>query len=195
MAILLAAPLGYWRVHHPVKKQWDFVLPLIGAVALTGLVVFLPNAPSAFGPAGYIVGLQNLYAILGGFFVAALTLVATADSKSLSSRLAGFPATTFGTETAPITRRRFLCLLFGYLAFSSFALYVIGFFAGMLAPSFGAILGDQASWWLSLVFLGLYNFWLCHTFVATLVGLYYFTDRLQRPDVTLEHGHDPVPAE
>jgi hypothetical protein len=49
---------------------------------------------------------------------------------------------------------------------------------------------------LSIAFLLFYNFWLSHVLVSTLVGLYYFTDRLQRPDAELERpAADPVAAE
>lgn len=85
-------------------------------------------------------------------------------------------------EQVPLTRQRFLALLFGYLAFSAFALYAIGFVAMLIAPGLKTMLPALAHPWLSGLFLLLYNFWLCHLFVATLIGLYYFTDRLQRPD-------------
>ncbi|HEX7822778.1 MAG TPA: hypothetical protein VF463_19420 [Sphingobium sp.] len=95
-----------------------------------------------------------------------------------------------------IRRRRFLCLLFGYLAFSCFGLYLLGFTATLLAPGAGAasIGTPTARAILSGLFLLLYNFWLCHMCVSTLVGLYYFTDRLQRPDAERE-ARNPTAAE
>jgi preprotein translocase subunit SecG len=183
---MLLSPLKYWQVRHPVKRLWDIVLPGLAAVVLTVLLQVWPKIPSPFGAGGYLAGLQNLFAILGGFFVAALTLISTSESKALNQPLAGWPRVTFGNEKTAIGRRRFLCLLFGYLAFSCFGLYLMGFAAVLLAPG----IDDVGVRWLpnvgSSAFLLVYNFWLSHMFVTTLVGLYYFTDRLQRPDAERE---------
>lgn len=193
---MLLAPLRYWRVHHPVKFVWDLVIPSLGAVALTFLLVTWPHTVGIYVANGYLAGLQQLYAILGGFFVAALTLLSTADTKALSQPLSGHPKVTFGRETAPLERRRFLCLLFGYLAFSCFALYAAGFFAMLLAPGMREMVSDGWRMALSAAFLFFYNFWLSHMVVSTLVGLYYFTDRLQRPDTHIERRKlNDVPAE
>lgn len=179
---MLLAPLHYWRIRHPVKRYWDLVLPGVGAIMLTGVLNLWPHVASPYAPNGFIAGLQNLYAILGGFFVAALTLLSTADSKSLSQPLSGSPPPTFGDETVPLQRRRFLCLLFGYLAFSAFGLYATGFLATLLVPGARTFLGPDARTAASVAFIFGYSFWLSHVFVTTLVGLYYFTDKLQKPD-------------
>jgi hypothetical protein len=193
---MLLAPLRYWQIRHPVKGMWDFLFPGIGAVCLTSALLLWPSVPSPYTSTGYLGGLQNMYAILGGFFVAALTLLSTADSRALRQPLAGTPPPKFGTETAPLDRRRFLCLLFGYLAFSAFGLYALGFIATLLAPGAREIFSGPARTIASAVFLFGYNFWLSHVFVSTMVGLYYFTDRLQRPNPELIRDTDEFrPAE
>ncbi len=179
---MLLAPLQYWRIRHPVKAIWDILLPLCGSLCLTAALLFWPSIPSPYAAGGFLTGLLNLYAILGGFFVAALTLLSTADTQALRQPLAGSPPPKFGSEALPLERRRFLCLLFGYLAFSSFGLYALSFGATLLAPGAHILLPYVARKAISWAFLLFYNFWLCHVFVSTLVGLYYFTDRLQRPD-------------
>lgn len=184
--LLLFSPLLYWRVHHPVKKMWDVVLPTGGSLILTGILAFWPRMTSPYAPGGYLAGLQNIYAVLGGFFVAALTLIATTDTKILSQPMAGSPRVTFGNEVAAIGRRRFLCLLFGYLAFSCFGLYGVGFVVSLIAPGARVILTGEFKKLASVLFLLFYNFWLSHMFISTLVGLYYFTDRLQRVDPVVE---------
>lgn len=190
---MLLAPLKYWQIRHPVKRRWDMVLPSVGAVVLTLLIRLWPAVPSPFTPTGYLAGLQSLYAILGGFFVAALTLLSTANSEALLQPLGGTPRITYGQEIAPLERRRFLCLLFGYLSFSCFALYGLGFVANMLAPGMRVLFIPEFRYWLGTVFLAVYNFWLVHLFISTMIGLYYFTDRLQRADPTLVR--DALPAE
>lgn len=132
--------------------------------------------------------MQNLFAILGGFFVSALTLVATSSTPGLLQPLTGSPPIRLRGQSRQITRQRFLALLFGYLAFSAFALYAIGFLAILVAPGVKAMTALALHPWLAGIFLALYDFWLIHLFVATLVGLYYFTDRLPRPDPEIVRG-------
>ena len=185
---LLLAPLRYWDIRHPVKWAWDVTLPGIGSVMLTSVLMFWPAIPSAFAAGGLLSSLQNLFAILGGFFVSALTLVATSSAPGLLQPLTGSPPIRMRGQSREITRQRFLALLFGYLAFSAFALYAIGFLAILVAPGVKALTAAAFQPWLAATFLGLYNFWLVHVFIATLVGLYYFTDRLPRPDPEIIRG-------
>lgn len=182
---MLLAPMRYWKVRHPAKRHWDVTLPLIGAAVLTAALMFWPQLPSPYGATGFLAGLQNLYAILGGFFVAALTLVSTASADSLDRPLSGTPKVTFGLEETPLDRRRFLCLLFGYLAFSCFGLYLAGLVADLIVPGLRTMIPHELQRWCSGAFLFIYTFWLSHVFTSTLVGLYYFTDRLPRRDVEI----------
>lgn len=179
---MLLTPLRYWSIQHPVKRRWDLTMPAIGAVGLTGALLFWPSIPSPYATGGFLSSLQNLFAILGGFFVSALTLVATSSTPGLLQPLAGSPPVRLKGQTVPLTRQRFLSLLFGYLAFSAFEIYAVGFFAIMIAPGTKAFTPAWSHVWISAGFLLGYTFWLSHVFVATMVGLYYFTDRLQRPD-------------
>jgi hypothetical protein len=189
---MLLAPLRYWKVRHPTKTVWDVALPMVASIGLTAVLLFWPRVGSAFGSSGFLAGLQNLYAILGGFFVTALTLISTTESKSLSQPLAGYPPITFGQAPAPLERRRFLCLLFGYLAFSCFALYVIGLLVNLLADGARELLPAAVHPIAAGLFLLVYNFWVCHVFIATLVGLYYFTDRISRPDPEIIRDRDSL---
>lgn len=179
---MLLAPLRYWSIQHPVKRRWDVAFPATSAVALTAVLLFWPSVPSSFGAGGFLSSLQNMFAILGGFFVSALTLVSTSSTPGLLQPLSGSPPVRLAGQSMPLTRQRFLALLFGYLAFSAFALYAAGFVAMLAAPGVKALTPAAAHLWLAGAFLLVYNFWLSHVFIATMVGLYYFTDRLQRPD-------------
>lgn len=195
MATLLA-PLIYLRVKQPMKRRYDLVIPSAGALSLTGLLIVWPGHASIFGSEGFLHNLQSLFAILGGFFVAALTLLSTSDSPVLKAPLAGWPAATLRGIDGPLSRKRFLCLLFGYLAFSAFSLYAIGMVAMLIAPGLKPLVAPAWRSPISAAFLLPYGFWLTHMFISTLIGLYYFTDRLQRPDNTiLEKERQRVSAE
>jgi len=183
---LFLSPLRYWFIQHPAKQWWDFALPGAGTMCLTGALLFWPAVPSAYSAGGFLSSLQSLFAILGGFFVSALTLISTSSSTALSQPLAGTPPVRLKGEALPLTRQRFLALLFGYLAFSAFALYALGFMAIFLAPGMKTMIAPAMYKWVSALFLLGYNFWLSHLFVSTMIGLYYFTDRLQRPDPEIQ---------
>lgn len=192
----LLAPLKYLKITNSAKRVYDLALPVAGATGLTCLLLVWPGEADIFGENGFLAGLQDFVAIIGGFFVAALTLVNTTSSASLDAPVSGTPRLVMTGQAEPITRKQLLCFLFGYLAFSAFCLYAIGLLAMLVAPGIKEVLAAGWEFPAKLAFVGAYTLWLSHVFVATLFGLYYFTDRLQRPDTTVRAAaHRPVPAE
>jgi hypothetical protein len=81
-----------------------------------------------------------------------------------------------------LTRRRFLCLMFGYLAFVSLLLYLVGVGAMISAESVKALLPLAWRWWTRSAFVLLYVFVFANLLVTTLLGLYYMADRIHRHD-------------
>ena len=194
----LLTPMKYVLVRHSSGASYNVILPGSIAIILTvGLTVWPGHAVIA-GEKGYLPQLQNLMTILGGFFVAALTLITTNQNPVLLNPVGGISPPTLAGETKPLSRRRFLAYLFGYLAFSSFGLVCLSIAANLIAPAIGAVVSTEAKWWLKLGFLAIYNFWLGHVAVATLLGLFYFTERLQIADPVVKAAKPsgrPTPAE
>lgn len=168
--------------------MWDFVYPAIStAIALIAIYVF-PKVGNVFGTSGsYITGLTSILVVLGGFFVASLTLVATAPSTILDSPLLGHPQITLGRSARILSRRAFLCYLFGYLSFSCFFLVMIGYSSTLLAPGLNSsTFVANHKYLFEIPFIGVFTFWVFQVFFATLVGLYYFSERLAKIDPIIE---------
>lgn len=178
---MLFAPLKYFSIHHPVKGRWDVVIPILLGTAMTVFVFVWPAVSSPFSEKGYINGLQSMYAILGGFFITSLTVITSIGNENLDESMQGFPVVSIGKEKDPMSRRRFLGFLFGYLSFSCFVFYLIGIFVPIIVPGAAILIPNYLHNFVSIVFVLFYNVALVHLFVTTLLGLYYFSDRLQRP--------------
>jgi hypothetical protein len=179
----LIKPLAYIRIKHPTKVYFDWWLPL--GFAVLGWLFFycVVGSPSLFGPEGLITGVNGLLQVLVGFYIAALAAIATFQKPGMDDKMAGDPVTLEEdyrghTLLVELTRRRFLCYLFGYLSLISLTLY----FSGVLAvASRHAIAAKILPEYLEIVkFAGLflYLFVLANMFVTTLLGLYYMAHRL-----------------
>jgi hypothetical protein len=132
---------------------------------------------------------------LGGFFIAALTVIVSQDHPLLRETMNGSKKPYIPGEGEPLTRARFLSLLFGYLSFSSFLLMAVIFSVETLAPALRNDVGHIAWTIIKVASLGIIFFWLFHMFVATMIGLHYFSDRLYRSDGKAKFGKPLPPAE
>jgi hypothetical protein len=194
----LLTPLKYLTIRYQQKVWYDIVWPIVFGAGLTWLIVFWASPSPVFGKDGYLASLQNLLTILGGFFVAALTLITTADIAILKEPVSGTNPPRLPNETAPLSRKRFLAYLFGYLATSSFLLVAAALVANLVAPALSQKISVAARLYVKAAGIGLFNVWLAHVFVSTMLGMYYFTERLQVSDrkarVNKPHGK-PTPLE
>ncbi len=191
--MILLTPLKYLKIQHRSKLAYDVVLPILLGGALTWLVVFWADSTPIFGKDGYLSSLQNLLTILGGFFVAALTLITTADLAVLREPISDVKPPKLPNEDSPLSRKRFLAYLFGYLATSSFLLVGITIILNLAAPTASEKLPRIAHDILKMISISVFNFWLAHVFIATMLGMYYFTERLQISDRKPRVGRPDAP--
>jgi hypothetical protein len=184
----LIVPLNYLRITHPEKIKFDLIFPAVFAC-----LFFLPAFSAQFradvaSSIDLVSRSSDLLSILTGFFIAALAAVATFGGEEMNQQMPGsspmlLPRRHGGPE--PLSRRRFLCYLFGYLAFTSLAIYMAGFVfyalqKYVIVPHF-----PDALVWTFLVFWGLYGFAVGNLLSNTLLGLFYLTDRIHRPNHAL----------
>lgn len=89
---------------------------------------FAPVRPDIFGDHGIVQGVNGLLQILTGFYIASLAAVATFNKQSMDEVMPGEPpiVDVRGGKIEQLTRRRFVCSMFGYLAFISLFVYLIG---------------------------------------------------------------------
>lgn len=196
MAARLLSPVNYLRVKHLKKTKYDWWLPIGMAVAATAIVEALPVQPNLLGAKGIIASFKGLLEILPGFYIASLAAIATFHKRDMDRPMPEQPPTleiTYRGHPFQLTlsRRRFLSLLFGYLAFMSLFIYLAGIVAEILAPSVGVWLkelsaatptvGPYVQQGMRIFALVTYFFLLSNMFVTTLLGLYYLADRIHEP--------------
>ncbi len=190
----LLSPLYYLMIFHERKSHYDLTVPAIFAVLTTAAFVLLPVSPRLLGEQGVLKEFQTLLSFLAAFFLAALAAVATFNKPSLDTLMAGEPPTLWVQRSgyfvlARLTRRQFVCYLFGYLSFVSMALFLI--IAGLNAARPSIWLIPQSDWytWSKAAMVCLGSFVLWNMICTTLLGLYYLSERIHREaDQPKENG-------
>ncbi|CCU70928.1 hypothetical protein [Thalassolituus oleivorans] len=183
----LFTPLNYIRIRRGTVKMWyDWYMP----TAISGMVVMILISTdwsiNTFGSNGLIEQVVELLKMLIGFYIASLAAVSTFPSAVLNQGLAGESATLKskrrGKEIViPLSRRRFLSYLFGYLAFMSLVLFISGMAINLLTPLAKVHISSSIIPWVKGVVAFIYLFWVSNILVSTLLGLHYLTDRIHRP--------------
>src|SRR6266481_5305479 len=117
-------PLRYFRLVNDEKRHIDFFPTLILALLITAPFVVLHDTPF-FHKDGFLDKLLVLTSALTGFYVAALVAAATFSHPDLDKVFKAGPVALITRDadgkkiTEHLTRREFVCTIFGYLAFSS----------------------------------------------------------------------------
>lgn len=190
-------PLYYLRISHPEKAKFDLILPVIfWAIACSALLSsdFVADAMTKLK---ILDSLGSFIGLLAGFFIASLAAVATFGSEDMDEEMPG-PLTLAHVRNAvqhleKLSRRRFLSFLFGYLAFLSLLLYVIGVAFTIGYPYLVlAHFGEHAGFVFG-VFWAVYSFILSTVLSNTLLGLFYLTDRMHRPNGGVRFGNVATP--
>ena len=136
----LSTPLRYLSIRHEIKARFDWGWPLFLTVVTMLIFWLLPVTPPILGETGFMKGIRELIALFAAFFVVALAAVATFSRESLDLPMEGTTPTLNGRD---LSRRQFVCYLFGYLAVISFALFLAAVLAQVLAPSLRADLSPR----------------------------------------------------
>lgn len=186
----LLTPMRYLRIRQGVslfksKAVYDWALPIIIAVPAT--YVGYKYSDGIFSEKGVVGGFQKLLEILVPFYIAALSAVATFAREGLDDPMKGHPATlsirhSHGDWVEHIlTRRQFICYLFGYLAFLSLMLFVGILFLNLISQKSGVAVHDALGEFLpyakvALIYVFMLPIW--QMIVTTLLGVYFMSERL-----------------
>ncbi|MCO6410123.1 hypothetical protein [Hoeflea alexandrii] len=180
----LFVPLRYLRISHPEKIKFDLIFPVCFA-----LLISLPLLSDRFltdAKALDVLGRSSdLLSVLTGFFVAALAAVATFGNPEMDSPMTGSAPVSLNDRTGepvPLSRRRFLSYLFGYLALLSIATYILGFGFFALQSYVVDVTYPDYSTASFVVFWLVYALLLGNLLSNALLGLFYLTDRIHRPN-------------
>ena len=133
---------------------------------------------------------RSIFGILTGFSIASLAAIATFKNPNLSNFMANdgvFIVELVGVswEKRQISRREFLCIIFGYLSFVSLIIILLSsMFDVLCSPQNTShesaidacyLNGFSRIWFLPYVWL------LCSAVVVKLLGLHYLIYRMHRP--------------
>ena len=167
----LTVPLRYLSVSG--KRTIDFGLPALAALVVVATLVSFPVP--LLSEKGLLARVNELLQVLVGFYVASLAAVATFPNVALDQQVKNSTL-----DGKPLTRRRFLSLLFGYLAFGSLVLYVSGVFAMLLQPALHQV--KVACPLVVYVASFLYLAACANLVSVSLLGLYYLIEKIYEPD-------------
>jgi hypothetical protein len=153
---------------------------------------------TVFGASGLISSVVGYLQVVSGFYIASLAAVATFNQENMDKPMAGkSPVLSVRRrgrmKDEKLTRRRFLCFLFGYLAFLSVLMLFIGIGANLVAPAVSQEIDGDFGFYLKWLFAGCYIFVGYNLIFTTLLGLYYMTDRIHRKDAAFVSNKEAVP--
>jgi hypothetical protein len=165
----------YLAIRHEIKVRYDWGWPLV----LTAVTMFvfwvLPVRPHVLGEDGVLKGVREFIVLLAAFFVVALAAVATFALETLDRPMQGTTPTLYGRD---LTRRQFVCYLFGYLCVLSFALFLGCVAAQVVVPSLRVELSARVFWWVKATAGSIFTFGFWNMIVTTLLGIYFLVERV-----------------
>jgi hypothetical protein len=163
------------------------ILPMaILSFILIGPFYFIDGA-NYFHENGFLDKFGDFSGILTGFYVAALIAVATLSShfadldKKIAQGEIRYPAVE-GCKGELLTRREYVCSMFGYLAFLSLLLSLFSILAVTIVPALPRVPQD---WHARIGLIAFFGICISSLAVTTVRGLYYFVERLyaHRPGI------------
>lgn len=184
----LLRPVDYLLIRDESKWKIDFLTPLLVSMFCIVGFAFLAPRPQIFLKDGFLHQASELFAILPGFYLAALAAIATFSKSDLDNYM---PAPTPQVETRSggikmlinLTRRRYLSLMFGYLTLLSLALFILILGANAAAQSLKELIGADYKDVVVLGFMFIFFFLSWHMVIVTMFGLYQLSDRMHQPDI------------
>ena len=171
----LLAPVRYLRIRHDIKAKFDWGWP-VGLTAATMLMFWLlPVRPPILSEHGFLKGIRDLIALFAAFYVVALAAVSTFSLETLDEPMEGTTPTLDGKD---LSRREFVCFLFGYLSVLSFALFLTSVAAEIISPSLHVWLSEMALAWVRAITGALFTLGFWNMVITTLLGVWFLVERV-----------------
>lgn len=182
MLYQITRPWAYICISGHGKLLTDFIIPVCLSFVTTVLVCFASGVVNVFGAGGLISSLTAFVQNLPGFFIAALSVVATFQKKEMDYFLAP-PTPEISIKIdgrvgrIKVTRRRFLCLLFSFLTAQSIVLTILGIgLTSFAAYAKEVFIGGGL--YISLFSIFSYFFIFFQMVIVTFWGLYYLSEKM-----------------
>ena len=184
----LLQPIDYLKIKHEKKCWIDWATPLFLTALVFGVIYTLRPHVNTFGKDGLIQLMTQFIQTLPGFYIAALAIVVTMAHPNMDELIAA-PTPTIKENLGgvknkiPLTRRRFLAMLFAFLTAES----LIAVFMGLLGPILSTPIVETFK---NIPFKIIGNFYLFvflflafQMSICTLWGLHYLGSKLHKPTV------------
>lgn len=185
----ISRPWAYILINGKGKRVCDFLFPAIIAIVVTAGAIFLRGSVNYFGPGGVISGFTSFVQNLPGFFIAALSVVATFQKKEMDFLLAP-PTPEIAiridgrTGLVRLTRRRFLGLLFSFLTAQSIIITVLGIFLTAYSGYAITLIPSNIKIYIFSFAIFSYMYFVFQMLVVTLWGLYYLSERMYQGEIS-----------
>jgi len=184
----LLRPLSYLFIRDRSKIWFDFIFPGVFTLLILAGYVVIPVKPNVIaGTESIFENISQFALTMPGFFLVALSAVATFNHENMDKRLP-YPTPYVynnikGVATKiELTRRRFLCMLLGYLTYISI-LFVLGLqILKSLHPALQTIANAWQCYALNIVYLLYVSVFVFHIIFITMFSIYQMAERMHRPD-------------
>ncbi len=181
----LFRPLDFLKVKNTPRCLYQIWLPFFFAIVIVFLQNYKQDKVDIMTDDKFITKIILVLQILVPFTIAALAAVATFPSKIMEKKISGNPPPTLSRKLRghfieeELTRRRYVCLLFGYLTLLGIVLLLIGIVLPdiirllLIVPIFSQDI-------VNYVALYIFAFMTGNLLSNTLLGLFYLSDRIHR---------------
>lgn len=186
------SPFKYLRLRNERGTRLVFrdLFPMLSIAIIFSAPFIVFDQVNFSRAAGFVDRMGSLSAVLTGFYIAALVAVGSfsASIGDLDSPISIGKIFLNKTDDESLTRREYICAVFGFLSFLSLFIAIASSFILITAPIFFSLSGRDvvdvfgfsvSIFWLvrSLVVV-IYCMIVSAMIVTTFYGLYYLTDRI-----------------
>lgn len=179
----LLRPLQYLCVTNTRRGLYQIFLPFV-IMALTILLIVISGKDVANALKAIFEKANAILVLMIPFNIAALAAVATFQSPNLDSPLAGNPVPSLRRRVRGehvdenLTRRRYLCLMFGYMSLLGIIVFLLCMVASVIEDILSKNSGHIVCFEWGMI--GVISFLSGNYLINTLLGLYYLSDRIHR---------------
>lgn len=181
----LLKPLQYLCVTNTRRGLYQLFLPaIITTITILLVVISDKDAPDALK--AIFEKANAILVLMIPFNITALAAIATFQSPNLDSPLSGNPVPSLRRKVRGVyadeslTRRRYLCLLFGYMSLLGIIMFLLCMAAAVVGEMLAHTPSDASYFeWLMIAVI---SFLAGNYLTNTLLGLFYLSDRIHRND-------------
>ncbi|MGR5465213.1 hypothetical protein ACPV5G_19940 [Photobacterium damselae] len=162
------------KIAHELKIFLDIFIPIIASVIICIVFVNI-DYKNMLGESSFVSNITSLLGILIGFFIASLAAVSTFERPEMDYIMEGNPPILYKQY---LTKRQFLCYLFGYLSYASIIVIIIGDIINLYSNDIFHIIRNNTIIYI-IIFVP-YFFIVMNIFMTLFLGLSFLTENIHK---------------